>query len=148
MRYIISLIFFLCVLRSIKCLRYITFKVKFSSLYAGKGFGAPKDENTYTPLDLTPTRKTNFRSVNGEFSKILSKQSKIFEDMKAQAQAEEGTICNIADIYARLKNSNTFYFIGKVSTLQDVSLTDGIQLLYLLLCEYAKALRPKDLAGR
>ena len=73
-------------------------------LYASKGFG--KGGTTGGDSQLARTTPQQAKQVTGSYSKLLSKQSKKFEDMKAAG----GQPSN--DIYARLKGNEVCWFIG------------------------------------
>ena len=111
----------------------------FTMTMSGKGFGnVPKriDSNI-----LKASRPQEHRTVHGSFAKLLSKTSVIFEDLKNKHGCSR-------DIYARLSNSNIFWFVGKVNHRETFTPVDAVVFYAPLITEYAKALRPLDLAGK
>jgi hypothetical protein len=110
---------------------------------SGKGFGAPKKtdaSNTASDILIKPTRPQEHRQVAGQYAKILAKISKQFEDIKPKFGVSR-------DIYARLSNSEVFWFVGKVNHMDGVATTEeAISALYILIQEYSKSLRPLELA--
>lgn len=105
----------------------------------GKGFG--KASLSSSSGLLRRTRVQEFHKVTGSYAKLLSKQAKKFEDFKNSGVP----VAN--DLYARLVGEETCWFIGKSIHAPTVTDLAAIDILLPLLQEYAKSLRPKELAG-
>ena len=107
---------------------------------AGKGFANKPTSNSNNLLPLT--RPSEARRVDGTFAKLLSQTSKVFEDLKPVEGVSK-------DVYVRLCKTETCYFVGKINYKSGLNITPEAAVLYYasLIQEYAKALRPKDLAG-
>lgn len=106
---------------------------------SGKGFG-----NAQKKIDssiLKASRPQEHRTVHGSFAKLLSKTSVIFEDLKNKHGCSR-------DIYARLSNQDVFWFVGKINHRETLTPADAVIFYAPLIMEYAKALRPLDLAGK
>jgi hypothetical protein len=103
----------------------------------GKGFGSAKKVEKEIP-EIKTTRASMHKKVLGQYAKVLAQESNKFDVMRAQQ-------CSIVDIYARLKDDEDCWFIGKIAysgALEDAAVGHAV-----LLCEYAKSLRPRELAG-
>jgi hypothetical protein len=111
----------------------------YSAFFMSKGFGAPKKAIPVEPL--TPTRPTDARKVIGAFSKILAKYCEQFESMRSRGVP----VAN--DLYARMSNSDIFYFIGKMNHGSELNTQEAFDVIMTLLKEYAKSIRPRELAG-
>lgn len=107
---------------------------------AGKGFSNKPVSNSNNLLPLT--RPSESRRVDGTFAKLLSQTSKVFEDLKNVEGVSR-------DVYVRLSKTETCYFVGKINYKSGLNIAPDDAALYYatLIQEYAKALRPKDLAG-
>ena len=111
---------------------------------SGRGFGRNLVSNANGPLTwhtLKPSRTTEFKSVIGKYAKLLGEQSRVFDDIIRSA---DHTVC---DVYANLSECETYWFIGKVAHANSLSSKKAFSVLELLLKEYSKSLRPRDLAG-
>lgn len=115
---------------------------KHSSLVQAKGFGTPTNNVESLLAVLQPTRNGIHRKLEGQYSVLLSQRSEVFERMKAEGMDQEFTI---HDVYARLSNSDTFWFIGKVGHYPNVTMNEAFFALEVMLIEYAKTLRPAEL---
>lgn len=113
-----------------------------SSLQAAKGFGTPTNNVESLLAVLQPTRNGFHRKLEGQYSVLLSQRSEVFEKMKAERMDQEFAI---HDIYARLSNSDTFWFIGKVGHYPNVTMNEAFFAVEVMLIEYAKTLRPAEL---
>ena len=110
----------------------------FELRMVGKGFGnVPK----IVPDQLKSSRPQEHRSVFGAFAKFLGKTSAVFEGLRGQNGCSK-------DIYVRLSNSDTFWFVGKINHISKLEANDAVNYYCPLIVEYAKALRPQDLAGK
>jgi hypothetical protein len=102
-----------------------------------KGFGAPKSSQSGI---LKPTRPSEYRKVEGSFAKLLSKTSEVFEKLRGE--------CGVSrDIYVRLENSETCWFVGKINHKSSITPEDACTYYIPLLVEYSKSLRPAELSG-
>jgi hypothetical protein len=102
-----------------------------------KGFGSPKVVQSGI---LKPTRPAEFRKVEGAYAKLLSKTSEVFEKLRGE--------CGVSkDLYIRLQNSDTCWFIGKINHKSAIRPEDACAFYAPLLLEYGKSLRPVELAG-
>lgn len=102
-----------------------------------KGFGSPKAAQGDI---LKPTRPSEHRKVEGSYAKLLSKTSAVFENLRGE--------CGVSrDIYVRLENAETCWFIGKVNHKSSITPMDACMYYVPLLVEYSKSLRPAELAG-
>lgn len=140
----------------------------FTSLRAssnsGKGFGKKTTTSTSTSpttspgsspgsvvvgkhisCQLKPSRAGSFRVLEGSYSRLLAKQCELYEKIRRQPEAMDQY--DLVDLYARLSESVTCWFIGKVIYRKEVPPCDAITAIDLLLREYAKTLRPQELAG-
>jgi len=103
----------------------------------GKGFGqkrAVEEKET-----IKTTRATMHKKVLGQYAKMLARESNRFDAIK-------GAQGSIVDIYARLEGSQDCWFIGKIAH-EGVEMDEVARGHQDILCEYAKSLRPKELAG-
>lgn len=105
-------------------------------LAAGRGFGKAIAKDI---VELQPTRKSEARVVTGDFAKLLARMTKIFDTIKTDG--------SIADIYARSTLTDTFWFVGKVCFSKELEVIPSISSISMLIFEYAKSLRPSELAG-
>ena len=110
----------------------------FELRMAGKGFG---NVAKISPNELKSSRPQEHRSVYGSFAKFLSKTSAVFEGLKNVNGCSK-------DIYVRQSNSDTFWFVGKINHVSSIVPVDAVSYYCPLIVEYAKSLRPKDLAGK
>ena len=109
---------------------------------SSKGFGKQKEgEPSAKKVSLKPTRSSSYKPLVGSFAKLLSKHCAIFESYKASG------LVTTNDIYARLENDSTFWFIGKIINKKDSFDSNSILVIENVLVEYAKSLRPNELAG-
>jgi len=104
-----------------------------------KGFGVSKKEDS--TISIKPTGSAQFKHKSGEFAKLLMRESKKFDNI---IQLDNDKV--IYDCYARLEGSDVCWFIGKVAHIPEVSMKDVFHLYIVLLKEYSKSLRPKELA--
>jgi len=125
-------------------LRLIPKSVK---LWAGKGFGKVADDGpslTGFLEGLSPSlRPGDSKKLGGKYGNLVASKLEVFSTLKKKGMP-------IArDVYCRLSNDDTFWFIGKVihdtSVISDTS--DALSVLEPLLKEYGRTLRPKELAG-
>eukprot|EP01031_Cornospumella_fuschlensis_P039474 gene39474-48055_t len=110
-------------------------------LCGGKGFGSSSVQARSVSSLLTESRAGTHRVVAGSYSDLLSKVCKVFEKMKTDVD------CQIIDVYARLNGNDTCWFIGKVGYKKGVHVESAIASQEVLLCEYARSLRPSELGG-
>lgn len=110
----------------------------FELRMTGRGFG---NVAKIAPDQLKSSRPQEYRSVYGTFAKFLGKTSAVFEGLRNQNGCSK-------DIYARLDNSDTFWFVGKINHVSNVKADDAVRYYCPLIVEYAKALRPQDLSGK
>lgn len=104
-----------------------------------EGFGKPK---LYTPHQvLEVTRPNEYREVQGRFSKLLARRCECFEKMKSE---QLPVAC---DLYARLGATPTFWFVGKLIHKPSLTFAQALSIEHPVIVEYAKALRPKELAS-
>lgn len=108
-------------------------------MVAGKGFSnAPK---VIQDNQLKTSRRQEHKTIHGSFAKVLSKTSSIFENLKIEYGVS-------SDIYVRLSQLDTFWFVGKINHKTSITSHDAIKFYSSLILEYSKALRPSDLAGK
>lgn len=105
-----------------------------------KGFGVSKKEQSN--ISIKPTGATKFKHKSGEFAQLLIRESKKFDNI-IKLDFNDRVI---HDCYARLEGSEVCWFIGKVAHIPEVSMKDAFELYIILLKEYSKSLRPKELA--
>jgi hypothetical protein len=106
----------------------------------GQGFGAKK---TAAPLiDLKPTRALEYKEVAGSYAKLLARHSDIYDDIRASSEPNMKH-----DIYARLDGYQEFWFIGKFGYYESMGMREAYSTIEILMTEYAKSLRPVELAG-
>ena len=70
----------------------------------------------------------------------LSRQNKHFLALR-----HVGGVDIIKDIYVRDPNTSTFWFVGKIACISDVSIEQAIARQQSLICEHAARLRPLEL---
>ena len=105
-----------------------------------KGFGATKKDQS--AISIKPTGAAKFKHKSGQFAQLLMRESKKFDNIIKLDYNERV----IHDCYARLEGSEVCWFIGKVAHIPEVSMKDAFELYLVLLKEYSKSLRPKELA--
>jgi hypothetical protein len=106
----------------------------------GGGFGSKRVGGSKEIL--TPTRKTTYREVRGQYARVLAAKSLSYEKMR-----ERGTPTTF-DIYVRASNSDIFWFVGKLNHDQSkIDAKAALRLELNLIREYAKSLRPRELSG-
>mmetsp|Transcript_27102 Transcript_27102/g.45391 ORF Transcript_27102/g.45391 Transcript_27102/m.45391 type:complete len:229 (-) Transcript_27102:227-913(-) len=132
---IISLILLLTSVRAYKV-------ANMHMMAAGKGFGVAKKVEV-GELSIKPTRATAHRKVLGQYAKILAKESNEFDIINGKTEEEK----TILDIYARLEQSEICWFIGKIAHSNDMDSETAMQYRAERMKEYAKSLRPKELAS-
>lgn len=115
-------------------------------IFLSKGFGSKaintQQNNVPAVEPIKLTRKTDTRQVMGNFAKVLAKQSEIYDNL----YKENGNDHHV-DVYCRLSISDTFYFVGKVNYISNITTSNALLAQKNLIIEYSKSLRPKDLAG-
>jgi len=114
-------------------------------LHAGKGFGAAEGPTFSGYLDgFTPSTKAGeSKKLGGTYGRIVASKLEAFAALK------ENKFPIAKDVYCRLSNDDTFWFIGKVihDTTALPKTEDAVAVLLPLLKEYGRTLRPLDLAG-
>eukprot|EP01039_Chlorochromonas_danica_P005955 gene5955-6557_t len=150
-----------------KAMDNIIFSFFFFSAHSGnsKGFGnktppappAPTTSTTSSPssagkgkhiaCQLKPSRAGSFRRLEGSYARLLAKHCELYESIRRLPQQAMNDQYHLVDLYARLSESNTCWFIGKVLYPIGVPPCDALTAIDLLLLEYAKTLRPQELAG-
>lgn len=113
----------------------------YLTLMAGKGFGAEKAPNS-AAVDLIPTRAYEYKEVSGSYARLLARHCDIYDAIKASSDDHQKW-----DVYARLDNTQIFWFIGKYACYNSMSMYEGFTTVQTLMTEYAKSLRPNELAG-
>lgn len=121
---------------------------------AGKGFGGTRKSITDESGNvaavakmedfLPPTRSGTHRPLKGSYSTVLSQRCATFEQMRYDPNRTSFTI---HDVYARLKGSETCWFIGKIAHHHNFTSAEAFASLHVLLREYSKTLRPVELGG-
>lgn len=104
-----------------------------------RGFGKTKIYIPHQQLELT--RPGEHREVTGRFSKFLAKRCENFERLKNKSGFPVA-----CDLYARLSGTSTFWFCGKLIHDTGIKFEEAFSIEYPVICEYSKALRPKELA--
>ena len=109
---------YLGIIQSYRPLRLSRYSRDMTELMAtaGKGFGAAKPMSSSNLLPLT--RPSECRRVDGSFAKLLASVSEVFEKLKPT----EGVA---KDVYVRLANTETCWFVGKVTFRSGMDITPG-----------------------
>lgn len=113
---------------------------KSFEIFAGKGFGDKKNEAP--AIEVNPTRSSEYKEVAGSYARLLARHSDVYDDIKVSREKHMKH-----DVYARLDGNAEFWFIGKFAYLESMGIQEAYNRIEILMTEYAKSLRPIELAG-
>ena len=121
--------------------KFINSPLKFQLL--AKGFGTSTSRNELGLLEgLKRTKSHEHLTLRGTYGKLIGRMLESFASLK-----NDKNIQTTYDLYARMSNSDTFWFVGKINHLPEINSNEALVVLTPLLIEYSKTLRPLELAG-
>lgn len=148
--FIIVVTIWCCLFTIVGSFQYVQQQRTMQRLFAAKGFGkvdssTPEGQSNGRLIDtLTPSRPGTHRPIVGTYSRILQSRCETFEKMQNNVKMKP---FSFYDIYARCKGDEVCWFIGKVSHYPDINHNSAFAAIEVLLLEYARSLRPKELGS-